>query len=373
MYGAPEYGGQPRRRGVGGHRVPRRRPAPGLERRRGGRSRDRRRRHRGVGTRAAPPSPTSSRGRAGPWSSWRRVATTSSTRRPDEAGRGLLQRRDQVHLPVLPRARSPHRAAHLPPGRGGRRPHATWARSTRSPPPWAGGGTHADGKVPRFREEDFALLSTHGPIEGAEVADWPLSYDDLEPFYAEAERSIGVAGEAGANPFAAWRSGPYPMPSGAPMYGALRSSAAAETLGLHPYAAPTAANSVPYDGRPACNNCGFCAFFGCPIHAKGDPVALLTRAPWRRGTPSCCPRPSCRACGPTGAVPPVSRSSAPTVPPAPSTPATWSSPPARSRRPACCCCRASTIPWWAGTSWCTSRPSSSGSSPSASTATRVGR
>ena len=90
-----------------------------------------------------------------------------------------------------------------------------------------GGGTHADGKVPRFREEDFRLLSTHGPIDGAEVADWPISYDDLEPYYAEAERSIGVAGDAGANPFAAWRSGPYPMPSGAPMYGAVLSIAAA--------------------------------------------------------------------------------------------------------------------------------------------------
>jgi len=141
-----------------------------------------------------------------------------------------------------------------------------------------GGGTHADGKVPRFREEDFALHSTYGPIDGAEVADWPLSYDDLEPFYAEAERSVGVAGQAGANPFAAWRSGPYPMPPGAPMYGAVLSTAAAERQGLHPYAAPTAANSVPYDGRPACNNCGFCAFFGCPIHAKGDPVAMLQRA-----------------------------------------------------------------------------------------------
>jgi gluconate 2-dehydrogenase alpha chain len=141
-----------------------------------------------------------------------------------------------------------------------------------------GGGTHADGKVPRFREEDFALHSTYGPIDGAEVADWPLSYDDLEPFYAEAERSVGVAGEAGANPFAAWRSGPYPMPPGAPMYGAVLSTAAAQRQGLHPYAAPTAANSVPYGGRPACNNCGFCAFFGCPIHAKGDPVAMLQRA-----------------------------------------------------------------------------------------------
>jgi choline dehydrogenase-like flavoprotein len=141
-----------------------------------------------------------------------------------------------------------------------------------------GGGTHADGKVPRFRPDDFRMLSEWGPMDGADLADWPLSYDDLEPSYAEAERLIGVAGLAGANPFAAPRSGPYPMPPGAPMYGALLTSKAAEEMGWHPYPAPSAVNSVPYDGRPACNNCGFCAFFGCPIHAKGDPVASLQRA-----------------------------------------------------------------------------------------------
>jgi len=141
-----------------------------------------------------------------------------------------------------------------------------------------GGGTHADGKVPRFQPDDFRLLSLKGPQPDAEVADWPLDYDALEPFYAEVERSIGVAGTEGANPFAGPRSGPFPMPSGAPMFGATVSAAAAERLGYHPYPAPTAANSVPYDGRPACNNCGFCAYFGCPIHAKGDPVAMLTRA-----------------------------------------------------------------------------------------------
>ncbi|MDA8045760.1 MAG: GMC family oxidoreductase [Actinomycetota bacterium] len=141
-----------------------------------------------------------------------------------------------------------------------------------------GGGPHADGKVPRFREDDFRMLSEWGPVEGASVADWPIGYEDLEPAYAEAERLIGVAGEAGANPFAAPRSGPYPMPPGPPMYGALITSDAAERHGWHPYPAPTAVNSVPYDDRPACNNCGFCAFFGCPIHAKGDPVASLRRA-----------------------------------------------------------------------------------------------
>jgi len=141
-----------------------------------------------------------------------------------------------------------------------------------------GGGVHADGKLPRFREPDFRLLSERGPMEGAEIADWPLTYEQLEPSYADAERLVGVSGDAEANPFAAPRSGPYPMPPGAPMYGATLTVAAAERFGLHPYAAPTGANSIPYEGRPACNNCGFCAFFGCPIHAKGDPVALLQRA-----------------------------------------------------------------------------------------------
>jgi gluconate 2-dehydrogenase alpha chain len=141
-----------------------------------------------------------------------------------------------------------------------------------------GGGFHADAKLPRFREEDFHLFSARGGVDGAMVADWPVQYADLEPHYAEVERLIGVAGDAGANPFAAWRSGPYPMPPGADMFGAILTSEAATKRGLHPYRAPTGVNSIPYDGRPACNNCGFCGGFGCPIHAKGDPIASLQRA-----------------------------------------------------------------------------------------------
>jgi choline dehydrogenase-like flavoprotein len=140
-----------------------------------------------------------------------------------------------------------------------------------------GGGFHADGKLPRFREDDFRLCSALGPVEGADVVDWPLGYDDLERYYAEAERLVGVAGEE-TNPFAAWRSGPFPMPPGPDMQGAILSMAAAERAGLHPYRCPTGVNSVPYDGRPACNNCGFCGGYGCPIEAKGDPVGLLRRA-----------------------------------------------------------------------------------------------
>ncbi|MGQ0830398.1 MAG: hypothetical protein ACT4OV_01845, partial [Microthrixaceae bacterium] len=141
-----------------------------------------------------------------------------------------------------------------------------------------GGGVHADAKLPRFREEDFRLRTERGPIHDASVEDWPVTYDELEGHYAAVEQSFGVAGEDHANPFAAWRSTPFPMPPGDDMPMAVVSSAAAERAGLHPYRAPTGTNSVEYDGRPACVDCGFCGGYGCPVHAKGDPIAALQHA-----------------------------------------------------------------------------------------------
>ena len=64
-----------------------------------------------------------------------------------------------------------------------------------------GGGFHADGKLPRFRAVDFKAHSELGPIEGADIVDWPVSYDEMEPYYAEAEKLIGVAGDADGEPF----------------------------------------------------------------------------------------------------------------------------------------------------------------------------
>jgi choline dehydrogenase-like flavoprotein len=141
-----------------------------------------------------------------------------------------------------------------------------------------GGGVHADAKLPRFREEDFALRSERGPVEGASVEDWPIAYDDLEPHYSAVEQLFGVAGEADSNPFAAPRSAPYPLPPGADMPMAVVTAAAAERAGLHPYRAPTGVNSIAADGRPACTDCGFCGGYGCPVQAKNDPIAALQRA-----------------------------------------------------------------------------------------------
>jgi choline dehydrogenase-like flavoprotein len=59
----------------------------------------------------------------------------------------------------------------------------------------------------RFRPDEFKVLSTEGPVAGASLADWPIDYDELEPFYEKAEWDFGVSGTAGANPFAAPRAG----------------------------------------------------------------------------------------------------------------------------------------------------------------------
>lgn len=141
-----------------------------------------------------------------------------------------------------------------------------------------GGGVHADAKLPRFREEDFRLRSERGAVEGASVEDWPLSYEDLEPHYGAVERLFDVAGDADANPFAAPRSTPYPLPPGDDMPMAVVTAAAAERAGLHPYRAPTGINSIAAGGRPACTDCGFCGGYGCPVQAKSDPIAALQRA-----------------------------------------------------------------------------------------------
>ncbi|MDQ3910532.1 MAG: GMC family oxidoreductase, partial [Actinomycetota bacterium] len=86
--------------------------------------------------------------------------------------------------------------------------------------------------------------------EGHTLADWPVSYEDLEPYYTLMEYLIGVAGDGEANPFVP-RSKPYPMPPLRPFRTGEVFREATEAMGLHPYPTPVAANSVPYNGFPA--------------------------------------------------------------------------------------------------------------------------
>jgi len=150
-------------------------------------------------------------------------------------------------------------------------------------PQLVGGGTvHWDAKVPRFWDIDFQQLSALGPVPGADVADWPFGYADIAPYYDEVETLIGVQGDAAALPELvrrhAPRTGAYPMPPGPQQYASLTVAAGARAEGLHPFPFPMAINSRLYNGQPACNNCGFCANYGCPIVARPSALIALRRA-----------------------------------------------------------------------------------------------
>ena len=164
-----------------------------------------------------------------------------------------------------------------------------------------GGFGHADVKTPRFNKIDFTLKSTMEALlartpglsvpgfgadsPSANFADWPFTYDELEPFYTEIEQLYGVQGAgvgADANPYASTRSRPYPMPPGLPMYLALKLSDGCRKTSLFgralsPHAYPSTAASQPYDGRPPCVDCGLCSGFGCPNRAKGAPAVVTLR------------------------------------------------------------------------------------------------
>jgi choline dehydrogenase-like flavoprotein len=150
-------------------------------------------------------------------------------------------------------------------------------------PATVGGGTvHWDAKVPRFWKQDFKGRSLYGPIDGANVADWPLTYDDLAPYYDAVECRLGVQGDRGKMPAHTLKQAPrrhqFPMPPNPPMYSGKIMSEGARSLGYEPYPFPMAVNSRHHHGRPACNSCGFCSGFGCPIQARGGALSFLPEA-----------------------------------------------------------------------------------------------
>jgi choline dehydrogenase-like flavoprotein len=141
-------------------------------------------------------------------------------------------------------------------------------------PTVVGGGTiHWDAKTPRFWKHDFKPLSYYGPVPDANVADWPLEYGDLAPFYDEVEKQLAVQGDLSKMPKRtlemAPRDKPFPQPPNPPMYAGKLLAAGAASLGYEAYPFPMAVHSQPHDGHPGCNSCGFCSGWGCPINARG--------------------------------------------------------------------------------------------------------
>lgn len=136
-----------------------------------------------------------------------------------------------------------------------------------------GGGTvHYCGVSWRFLPEHFNMASEFGELEDANLADWPIDYDDLALYYRRAERVIGISGPADAQPEHpdSWS---YPMKPVAETYSGQLFSEGAEELGYHSFTPPQAIVTESYDEprprREACTYCGHCCFYGCYDDVKG--------------------------------------------------------------------------------------------------------
>ncbi|EMA29643.1 GMC family oxidoreductase [Haloarcula japonica] len=149
-----------------------------------------------------------------------------------------------------------------------------------------GGSTlHWQGMVMRLHPSDFD--GSHDTDDPA----WPISYDDLRPYYADAERALGVAGDAD-NPFTPPRDGAYPLPGFPPSYSDSLFAEACERLGITMHSVPNARNSEPYDDRGPCVGYGTCqpvcpsgAKYDASVHiedAEAEGTRLIDRAPVQR-------------------------------------------------------------------------------------------
>ena len=136
-----------------------------------------------------------------------------------------------------------------------------------------GSSVHFTANLWRFRELDFDERSRLGPIAGTNFADWPISYEELEPYYTKVDWEIGVSGEPG--PFDSPRSKPFPLPPIPVNSSGVLLERGAKNLGLHAQPEPLGILTQPFNGRPACINCGYCMWFGCEVGAKSSTLAAM--------------------------------------------------------------------------------------------------
>ena len=150
-----------------------------------------------------------------------------------------------------------------------------------------GGGTVTYGSSSwRHLPYEFREVS-HDPTipSGTGMADWPLSYEELEPYYTQAEWEMGISGQRVNSPFFAPMSKDYPVPA-VPLKssGALLKTAASR-LGLTVVPGPLAIITKPYMGRAACVNCGICSGYGCQVRARSS--SAVTMLPLAEKTGRC--------------------------------------------------------------------------------------
>ncbi|KWV56322.1 GMC family oxidoreductase [Bradyrhizobium macuxiense] len=168
-----------------------------------------------------------------------------------------------------------------------------------------GAGAHWNGQTWRFLPDDFRIRShmieRYGEKilpEDNHIQDWPVSYDELAPYYEKFELVLGVSGKAGnlkgkiqtgGNPFEGVRKNEYPTPPMKQGYAQELFTKAATSLGLHPFPLPSANVSVAYTNQygctmAPCTYCGFCERFGCANYSKSSPQTCVLPALVREPT-----------------------------------------------------------------------------------------
>ncbi|WP_448213505.1 GMC family oxidoreductase [Colwellia sp. MEBiC06753] len=138
-----------------------------------------------------------------------------------------------------------------------------------------GSSNFMSGYFHRLKPVDFKLKATFGAINGANVEDWPISYDELEPFYTQVDELIGVSGKVIEHPQQEPRSKDFPYPPIAEHPVSSWIDDAARLLGYHPLPVPRAVLSRPAMGRSSCEYSGYCSSYGCSSGAKGSGRAAL--------------------------------------------------------------------------------------------------
>jgi choline dehydrogenase-like flavoprotein len=140
---------------------------------------------------------------------------------------------------------------------------------------FVGGATKLYGAaLYRLRREDFGELRHYDGVSPA----WPISYDELEPYYTLAEQLYEVHGERGEDPTEPPASAPYPFPAVSHEPRIQQLAEDLEAAGYHPFHAPCGIrileSNMPYS---ACVRCQNCDGFPCAVHGKSDADVLGVR------------------------------------------------------------------------------------------------
>lgn len=140
----------------------------------------------------------------------------------------------------------------------------------------------------KIKSDNVAKYGASSIPAGTNIVDWPITYDDLAPYYDKVDTEIGISGKAGnikgqiqsgGNPFEGPRNADFPLPPLNQTTTAQMFAKGAAALGYKPFPTPSAIISRDYDGRPACTYCGFCSSYGCHVGAKSSTmVSVIPKA-----------------------------------------------------------------------------------------------